>query len=36
MKKIERLDGEDLGEENFIRLSAELRIRESTAPPPSL
>jgi DNA-binding LacI/PurR family transcriptional regulator len=36
MKKTERLDGDDLGEENFIRLPAELRIRESTAPPPSL
>ena len=36
MKKTQRLEGEDLGEEGFIRLTAELRIRESTAPPPSL
>ncbi len=34
--KTDRLEGDDLGEEGFIRLRAELRIRESTAPPPSL
>ena len=35
LKKIMRLEGEDLCEEGFIRLGAELRIRESSAPPPS-
>ena len=35
-RKTDRLEGDDLGEEGFIRLRAELRIRESTAPPPSL
>lgn len=36
LKKTKRLDGEDHSEEGFIRLRAELRIRESTAPPPAL
>jgi hypothetical protein len=36
MKKAKRLEGEDLSEEGFIRLGAELRIRESTAPAPPL
>jgi LacI family transcriptional regulator len=36
LKKTERLDGQDHSEEGFVRLRAELRIRESTAPPPSL
>ncbi len=36
LKKAKRLEGEDDGEEGFIRLRAELRIRESTAPPASL
>ncbi len=35
MKKTQQPVGENLGEEGFIRLRAELRIRESTAPPPS-
>ena len=35
LKKTKRLDGQDHSEEGFIRLRAELRIRESTAPPPS-
>ena len=34
VKKAKRLEGEDLSEEGFIRLGAELRIRESTAPAP--
>jgi LacI family transcriptional regulator len=36
LKKTQQPEGVDLGEEAFIRLPAELRIRESTAPPPSL
>jgi LacI family transcriptional regulator len=36
LKKTKRLDGHDHSEEGFIRLRAELRIRESTAPPPWL
>ena len=36
LKKTKRLEGEDHSEEGFIRLRAELRIRESTASPPSL
>src|ERR1035437_1641632 len=36
LKKTTRLEGEDHSEEGSIRLGAELRIRESTAPPPSL
>lgn len=36
LRKTKRLEGENLSEEGFIRLRAELRIRESTAPPPSL
>lgn len=36
LKKTKRLEGEDLSEEGFVRLGAELRIRESTAPPPPL
>jgi LacI family transcriptional regulator len=35
LKKTKRPDGEDHGEEGVIRLRAELRIRDSTAPPPS-
>lgn len=35
-KKIDQPEGDDPSEEGFIRLPAELRIRESTAPPPSL
>ena len=34
MKRTRQPEGENLGEEAFIRLPAELRIRESTAPPP--
>jgi DNA-binding LacI/PurR family transcriptional regulator len=34
LRKTKRVEGEDLSEEGFIRLRAELRIRESTAPPP--
>lgn len=33
MKKTKRLEGDELREEGFIRLPAELRVRESTAPP---
>jgi len=33
LKKTKRLGGEDHGEEGIIRLRAELRIRDSTAPP---
>ena len=36
LKKTQQRDGEDFSDEGFIRLRAELRIRESTAPPPSL
>ena len=36
LKKTKRPDGQDHSEEGFIRLRAELRIRESTAPPPPL
>jgi DNA-binding LacI/PurR family transcriptional regulator len=36
LKKMNRLASEDDSEEGIIRLSAELRVRESTAPPPSL
>jgi LacI family transcriptional regulator len=36
LKKTKRLEGKDHGEEGIIRLRAELRIRDSTAPPPSL
>ncbi len=36
LKSRKRLDREERDEEGFIRLRAELRIRESTAPPPSL
>jgi DNA-binding LacI/PurR family transcriptional regulator len=36
LKKTKRLEGEDLCEEGFVRLGAELRIRESTAPAPPL
>ena len=37
MKKTQRPEGEDPGgDEGFIRLRAELRVRESTAPPPPL
>jgi len=36
LKKTKKIDGQDHSEEGFIRLRAELRIRESTAPPPSL
>jgi DNA-binding LacI/PurR family transcriptional regulator len=36
LKKTQQPEGENLGEVAFIRLPAELRIRESTAPPPSL
>jgi len=35
-QKIDQPEGDDFSEEGFIRLPAELRIRESTAPPPSL
>jgi len=34
--KTKKLDAQDHSEEGFIRLPAELRIRESTAPPPLL
>jgi LacI family repressor for deo operon, udp, cdd, tsx, nupC, and nupG len=36
LRKAKRLETEDHSEEGFIRLRAELRIRESTAPPPSV
>jgi LacI family transcriptional regulator len=35
LKKMNRLASEEDSEEGIIRLSAELRVRESTAPPPS-
>jgi LacI family transcriptional regulator len=34
LKRTQQPEGEDLDKEAFIRLHAELRIRESTAPPP--
>lgn len=34
LKKMKRPAGEDEGEEGIIKLRAELRVRESTAPPP--
>jgi DNA-binding LacI/PurR family transcriptional regulator len=36
MKRTRQHEGESLAEEGFISLRAELRIRESTAPPPQL
>jgi len=36
LKKTKKPDGQDQSEDGFIRLRAELRIRESTAPPPAL